>query len=210
MINAILTLFNKQCLIGWWNMSDTLRTFIAIPLPENVISFISGIQERVKAYGFKASWSRPEGIHLTLKFLGDIDSGDAEIAGEAMSQAVKESLPLSLAAKGLGVFPGIKRPRVIWVGLKGDTFPLIELQKKIEEHLKAAGFPKEDRPFRGHLTLARIKGETDPKKLAEAMKKFGEAESETFTADQVVLFRSELKPSGAVYTRLKTSNMIKK
>lgn len=183
-------------------MKNTIRAFIAIPLPESILSFIRKIQGGVRDYGFRARWVRPENIHLTLKFLGDIEKSQTESIGDAMSDTVKTHPPLSLAAKGIGVFPGIKRPRVIWMGLKGDTFPLIELQKKLDSHLHDIGFPKESRPFKGHLTLARIKGHTDSRKLLDAMETFGELESETFAADQIVLFKSDLRPTGAVYTRL--------
>lgn len=183
-------------------MSDTIRTFIAIELPDNIRSFINKIQEDMKSYGFKMRWVRPESIHITLKFLGDINKADTEKITEAMSQAAKGRPPVSLRVKGIGVFPGIKRPRVIWMGLNGDTFPLIELQKAIDENLGKLGIPKEKRPFKGHLTLARAKGNIDSKKLLDAMKAFGAFESETFIADKVILFKSDLKPTGAVYTKL--------
>jgi len=189
-------------------MKNTIRTFVAIPLPESIITFIRKLQDGIRDYGFKARWVRPENIHLTLKFLGDIDKSDTEKIGDAMSDTVKVHPPLSLAAKGIGVFPGIKRPRVIWMGLKGDTFPLIELQKTLDRNLHEVGFPKESRPFKGHLTLTRIKGHIDSRKLLDAMESFGNLESETFAADQIVLFKSDLKPTGAVYTRLICEELI--
>jgi len=189
------------------NMSETIRTFIAIELPEAVLSHIEKVQKGIKSCGFKASWVQTKGIHLTLKFLGNIAASDAEKVGEAMSETAKAHRPISLSAKGIGVFPGIKKPRVIWVGLSGDTHPLIQMQKNLDENLQCLGFPKEDRPFKGHLTLARIKESIDAAKLLEAMNKFGSFESEKFTADKIILFKSELKPSGAVYTKLINVNL---
>jgi len=188
-------------------MSDTLRTFIAIELPESIISFISRIQKEMKSYGFKVKWVRPENIHITLKFLGNIHKADVEKIGGVMPEAVKGSPPISLSAKGICVFPGIKRPRVIWLGLKGQTFELIELQKVIDDALENIGFPKEGRPFKAHLTLARVKGNIHSKKLLDVINKFGESESETFTADKVILFKSDLKPTGAVYTKLHSGQL---
>lgn len=185
-----------------------LRTFIAIELPENIISFISGIQDKMKSYGFKVKWVRPKNIHITLKFLGNIHKADVEKIGTAMSETVKAHPPISLAAKGIGVFPSIKRPRVIWLGLKGQTFELIELQKAIDGTLENIGFPKEGRAFKAHLTLARVKGNLHSKKLLDVMNTFGEPESETFTADQVTLFKSDLKPTGAVYTKLVSGPLV--
>ncbi len=189
-------------------MSDTIRTFIAIELPGNIISSIRKVQEGIKSYGFKVRWVRPENIHLTLKFLGNINEADTEKIGRAIFDAVKEYPPISLAAKGIGVFPGVKRPRVIWVGITGQVEPLIGMQKTLDDKLEAIGFPKENRPFKGHLTLARVKGKIDSKRLSEAMKEFQEFEAEPFTADQIILFKSELKPTGSVYTKLLSASLL--
>lgn len=186
-------------------MSDTLRTFIAIELPPQVLAFIRSVQEELKATGLRMKWVRPQSIHLTLRFLGDVQVVDLEKIGDAMGDTVKGYGPISLAAKGLGVFPGIRRPRVLWVGIAGQMAPLIRLQGELEQNLEAMGFPSERRTFRGHLTLARAKGRIDPKKLMNTMDEFKGFESETFTANEIVLFKSELKPEGAVYTRLKTA-----
>ena len=183
-------------------MAETLRTFIAFRLPENIISHIRRIQEKIKACGFRMGWVLPENIHLTLKFLGEIPKQDIDMVSQAMAETASLYSPISFSAKGIGVFPTVKRPRVLWIGLSGDTYPLIRMQKDLEERLDAVGFPKEDRGFKAHLTLGRAKGEIDPKKLVEVMEKFSKAESERFIADKLILFRSELRPGGAVYSEL--------
>ena len=183
-------------------MSDTIRTFIAFQLPGKIISSIRKVQDGIKSYGFKIRWVHPENIHLTLKFLGDIDTVDIEKIGDAVIRTVKGHAPLSLTAKGIGVFPAIKRPRVIWAGITGQIDLLIGLQKILDETLEEIGFPKESRSFKGHLTLGRMKGKIDPKRLVDAIKEFQGFESETFVADKIFLFKSELKPAGAVYTKL--------
>lgn len=183
-------------------MSDTIRTFIAVEIPEKIVSSIANLQDRIKEHKFKIRWVRPERMHLTLKFLGDIVANDIEKVGGILVETVKGCPPLSLKAKGMGVFPGIKRPRVIWVGISGQLENLLRLQKSLDENLEDIGFPREKRPFKGHLTLGRIKTRIDSKKLGDALRRFGIFESETFTADKIVLYRSELKPSGAVYTKL--------
>ncbi len=189
-------------------MPDTIRTFIAFKLPKNIISSISEIQNRFKSYAFKARWVNPANIHLTLKFLGDINYTDIEKVSEAIINAVNGHAPISLAVKGTGVFPGIKRPRVIWVGLTGEIEKLVGIQNDIEENLEELGFPREKRPFRGHLTLGRIKGKINPKKLLDAIKKFEKFESELFTADKIFLFKSDLKSTGSVYTELKSISLV--
>ncbi|MEA3435249.1 MAG: RNA 2',3'-cyclic phosphodiesterase [Thermodesulfobacteriota bacterium] len=183
-------------------MSDTTRAFIAIELPEEITVFIHKIQEGLRSYGFKARWVRPENIHLTLKFLGDINKEDIKKAGDAIISAAGENASMSLGAKGIGFFPGVKRSRVIWTGIAGQKKELTDLQKTLDGKLDTVGFPKEKRPFKGHLTIARIKRKIDAMRLVDAMKEFGRFESKTFIADEVVLFKSELKPSGAVYTKL--------
>ena len=188
-------------------MSDTLRTFIAFKLPENIISHIHRIQEKIKTFGFRIGWVLPENIHLTLKFLGEIPKQDIDMVSQAMAETASFYSPVSFSAKGIGVFPTVRRPRVLWIGLTGDTYPLIRMQKDLEERLDAIGFPKEDRAFKAHLTLGRAKGEIDPKKLVEIMEKFSKAESERFIADKLILFRSELKPGGAVYTELRSVDL---
>jgi len=188
-------------------MSNIIRTFIAVEIPEKVISSIARVQEGIKNYGFKIRWVRPESIHLTLKFLGNIEAADTENIGRAAFEASKEYTPLSLQAKGIGVFPGIKRPRVVWVGITGQLETLVRLQKTLDKNLEAIGFPKEKRPFKGHLTLGRIKKKIDTNTFIEALDTFGNFETETFTADRVVLYKSELKASGAVYTKLVSARL---
>ena len=183
-------------------MSKTIRTFIAIEIPGNIVSKIRELQEGVKVYGLKIRWVRPENIHLTLKFLGDVEAIKiSEIAG-VISKSVKGHTPISLKAKGIGVFPSIKRPRVLWVGLTGQLESLVQLQKTLDENLEVFGFVREKRPFKGHLTMGRIKDKIDVKKFGDALMAFRSFESEIFNADHIVLYKSELKPSGAVYTEL--------
>ncbi len=183
-------------------MSDTIRTFIAFKLPEKIVFSISNVQERLKSYRLKIRWVKPENIHLTLKFLGDIKTSDTETIGEAIYESAKQYAPISLTAKGIGAFPGIQRPRVVWVGISGQLNTLFGLQKTLDEKLEAMGFPKEKRPFKGHLTLGRVKGRIEPKRFHTALRDLGGYESESFVADTVFLYKSELKTTGAVYTNL--------
>lgn len=183
-------------------MSETLRSFIAIDIPGNILSEIRELQEGIKDYGFKIRWVRPESIHLTLKFLGDIKAVKINEIAEAISKTVVRYTPISLQAKGVGVFPGIKRPQVLWVGLAGQLEPLVSLQKTLDENLETIGFTMEKRPFKGHLTMGRMKAKIDVKKFGDVLMTFRRFESEAFTADRIILYKSELKPSGAVYTEL--------
>ena len=188
-------------------MSKTIRTFIAIEIPENIISKFRELQEGIKIYGLKIRWVRSENIHLTLKFLGDVEAVNIGEIAETISKTVEGYTPISLKAKDIGVFPGIKHPRVLWVGLTGQLESLVRLQKTLDENLKVLGFPVEKRHFKVHLTMGRIKTKIDVKKFGDALMAFRSFESETFTADRLILYKSELKPSGAVYTELASASL---
>jgi len=184
-------------------MSETIRAFIAAELPEAAVSYIADIQEKLRSYRFKLRWVDPGNIHLTLKFLGDISQNETGRIGDIISDSAKSYRPMQFSIKGLGVFPGVKKARVIWSALKGDTDVLAQLQNTLEEKIAASGFPRDKRPFKGHLTLARAKIPIPAEKVIHAMQEISGLESEAFQIDTVTLFRSDLRPSGAVYTELK-------
>jgi 2'-5' RNA ligase len=186
-------------------MPPTIRTFIAIELPPSVISLLEKVQEDLKSMRLRAKWVRPENIHLTLKFLGNINPGDTGKIGAAMTDAVDNFAPLNLVAGGVGVFPGIKRPRVIWLGLGGQIQLLIAMQRVLEDNLAALGFKKEKRPFKGHLTLGRFRQTVNPNTIRQILRQYANRYSEEFTARRIILFKSDLKPTGAVYSQLQNS-----
>jgi len=183
-------------------MSKTFRAFIAINLPESIKSFLSEAQEALKLYGFRIKWVRPQNIHLTLKFLGDTATADTDKIAEAMTLAAKNCPTVSLTAKGVGVFPNVRRPRVIWAGLNGQIETLANLHQTLDAHLADLGFARDTRAFKSHLTLGRVKGKIASDRMLAAIDKLKESESESFETHQVILFKSELRPGGAVYTRV--------
>jgi len=183
-------------------MSDRIRTFVAIKPPKEVIAQIAELQQRLAAAVSGVRWVRPEGIHLTLKFLGDIDAVQVESAGTAIAQAAAGIHPFSLTIKGVGVFPGIKRPRIIWAGAGDPDRMLPVLQQAVEAGLAAIGFAEERRPFRGHLTLGRAKGKLDSATMGDILLRERSFEIEPFAVEQITLFQSRLKPTGAQYLPL--------
>lgn len=185
-------------------MKQKIRVFIAFHLPEDLRGHIRGVQEHLRSCGLRMRWVAPENIHLTLKFLGDIDPSDTEPIAQAMSEAAEGTSPLHLGAKGLGVFPTVRKARVLWIGLTGDTHALIQLQNRLADRLADLGYEKESRSFKAHLTIARAKESPDPKQVLEAMEKFAAFASPNFSAGELILWQSQLKPSGAVYTKLKS------
>ena len=177
-----------------------IRAFIAINLDPQVVEEIAKIQAVLKKAGGDIRWVRPEGFHLTLKFLGDIQRDQVTAILAALQDALKGQSPLFVIAQGLGVFPHVKRPRVLWVGLQGEG--LKELNDKIEQALIPLDFPPEDRDFTPHLTLGRVRSLRGWEKVLPAMQEkqaewFGESR-----VNEVVLYRSDLGPDGAVYTPL--------
>lgn len=180
-----------------------IRAFLAIDPPEGVLEKVAGMQNslRKKIQG-SIRWVRPEGIHLTLKFFGDISAADVEKISGVVAQRTAAVPPFALEVKGIGAFPDMTRPRVVWLGITGQLAPLLSLQQDLEEELFLIGFPKEDRPFRAHLTMGRIKVPKGIMGLAPAVAAASNLSAGTFTVGEVVLFRSSLLPQGAVYTKL--------
>jgi 2'-5' RNA ligase len=183
-------------------MLNTIRAFIAIELPETIKSSIETIQARLKSLELPLRWVRVENIHLTMKFLGEIEEIEIGSIESALQDSVKMQAPLMLSAKGVGVFPGIRRPRILWVGIHDHETGLAGLQKSIEKQLHRIGYSKEGRPFKGHLTIGRAKGYVDERKLKEALDSFLAFESSPFTVTEFFMFRSVLKPGGPEYTKL--------
>lgn len=181
-----------------------IRSFLALDPPEEVLREIGAVQNRLrKLIKGDIRWVRPEGIHLTLKFFGDISGGDVANIATVVEKAAEGERPFSLAVIGAGVFPDANRPRVLWLGMNGDVERLLAFQKGVEQALLQIGFPREERPFRPHLTLGRIKTSRGLIGLARALEKGEEYTAGWFVASGLSLIKSELTPRGAVYTKLK-------
>lgn len=183
-------------------MTKSIRSFIAIELPQEIIETIEKLQDRLRKYGLNIRWMRSKNIHLTLKFLGNISEGDVTPITSVLKTIADNMTPFQLMGKGIGIFPGISHPRVIWLGMSGHVETLKKSQLRVEEGLEPLGFPKEGRPFRAHLTLGRVKGNLDKRILLEVIEQFSNFESDSFTVNSIILFRSDLRRNGAVYTKL--------
>ncbi len=183
-------------------MGKTIRTFIAFEMPATFLRLAEGLQDRLRNRGVRLRWVRPQNIHLTLKFLGDILPEQMDDVVSAMNRASGTESSIALTAQGMGVFPGIKKPRVLWIGMGGQTDRLAQTVATLENCLEGAGFPPERRPFRAHLTLGRMKHALDSRQLLQAIEHEGCFEPEPFQATEMVLFKSDLRPQGAIYTPL--------
>lgn len=182
-----------------------IRAFLAIEPSEEVLAAIGRLQEKLKKeVSGSLSWTRPQSNHLTLKFFGNIDHTDVENISTAVKKQASATAPLLLKIEKTGVFPDLKRPRVIWTGTAGDVEKLTVLQKELDVDFAALGFPRENRPFRPHLTIGRVKDARTAAGIGEALKKHAAFSAGEFAAAELILFQSNLTPQGAIYTRIET------
>jgi 2'-5' RNA ligase len=185
----------------------TLRTFIAIELDQAVKSELLHLQARLRDQLSPRSvrWVQPEGIHLTLKFLGDTPLDRVEAVQAALALAAAEVEPFAFTVGGLGCFPNSRQPRVVWVGLQEPTGALLRLHKAVEAHVAPLGFPTEKRPFSPHLTLGRVQRYASNSEVREVGQVVVATTVGTLcemAANVVSYIKSDLRPSGAVYTTL--------
>ncbi len=184
------------------------RLFLAINLPREIKDKLAHLQQELAHTRAQVRWVRPEGIHLTLKFFGEVPEEMIDTLARLAQETVVQKAcgSLRFRVKGLGTFPSLRRPRVIWVGLEGDLSKLLSLQQALEEAFAKLGFVPEDRPFVPHLTLGRVKSGKGLDQLVSIIKRY-QAEPfalpEEFEVSEIILYQSILKPSGAVYTPLR-------
>ena len=181
------------------------RVFCAVELPAEVRARLEDHVRRLreKVPDAAASWSRVENIHLTLKFFGNVEVKRIEKVSAAAERAVKEFSTFQIGVGGTGVFPRASRPQVLWIGVTDPSGQLTALQKKFENECAAEGFPKEDRAYKPHLTIARLR--KPEVSLADAHLKM-QFEPIQVAIKDLVVFRSELSPKGSKYTVIFTAD----
>jgi RNA 2',3'-cyclic 3'-phosphodiesterase len=187
--------------------SGTIRAFIAIELERDVLQALDDVQRELKrrVHGNPVRWTASSGIHLTLKFLGNVPAGQVPQIMSAIERvgATAQAFPLSFAH--LGCFPNLQRPRVVWVGLESASGVLLALQQAVEEAVAPLGYPTEERGFTPHLTLGRAQRTASTEELRALGRVIAEQQATQVASmwvDAVSLMRSELRPSGAIYTCL--------
>ncbi len=185
---------------------EQIRSFIAIELPEEVRTGLKQMQDLLKSFdSASAKWVDPQSIHLTLKFLGNVDGAKISTIVQAVRDAAIGATPFEMRIDGLGCFPSPKRVQVVWVGLIGELEKLQALQKNIELHVAPLGFPTEKRPFAPHLTLARVRESVTPVQRQTLGSRIVETQvglNLSIKVSGVSLMRSRLTPAGAIYSRL--------
>jgi RNA 2',3'-cyclic 3'-phosphodiesterase len=181
-----------------------LRVFVAIPLPPDVKTTLSALQTTFKSLPLEATWVRLPGFHITLKFLGEVESVQIGHIVSAMQEATRGCQPFSLRLCGLGVFPNELSPRVLWLGIEGDVQRLTSLQGDIESRLARIGFPSDERPYTPHLTLARLKRISRRSDFIAHLNTHRRAIVGEIEVHQLELLESQLHPSGARYSTVRT------
>lgn len=179
-----------------------MRTFIALELSRESQEALGRLIEEVRPELGRLSWVKPENMHLTLKFLGEVAEESIEGIKEALSRIAEEHSKIRYRILGLGCFPNARRPRVLWAGMKGEIEKAAALQAAVEEALSRLGFQKENRRFSPHITVARIKGYIDSQQLSSVLGRYGAKLIGRESGGIIALMKSELRPGGAVYTRL--------
>lgn len=179
----------------------TIRSFLAVKLPDLLKEELERVQNRLRSELPKLAWVKPSGMHLTVKFFGDIELEQVEEIQGCVQSVVQHVSRFSLQAQGLDVFPNTHMPRVLWAGISGETEILSHMVQELEEALATLGFPKEGKPFNPHLTLARIKSQG--REVGEVLVKKNllapSVSIGSIDVTHVSLFKSELRPSGSVY-----------
>jgi RNA 2',3'-cyclic 3'-phosphodiesterase len=179
-----------------------MRTFIAIPLPEECRRVLQQIQNEMRASEAEVRWVNIPSIHLTLKFLGEVDPSMLPNLIQELRLASNDIPPFALKVGGVGAFPNSRNPRVVWCGVSAENDRLSLLQEVIEQACEKLGFAREDRSFSPHLTLGRAQGKRNLQRLCDYIR-IGRSELQCdITVDAYNVYKSTLAPKGAIYNVL--------
>lgn len=180
-----------------------IRSFLAFKLPGEVRAVIDRVLPDLASASGDVKWVRPANVHLTIVFLGTLAEGILPELKAAVKEVAGRHGPFDVAVRGTGFFPNKRRPRVVWLGLEGDIQPLGGFRDDLQKALVPFGIQQEKRPFRPHLTLGRFrKGASMSDRLAGAVSGHEGVTSPVCPLGDLVLFKSDLRPGGAVYTVL--------
>ena len=180
---------------------EAIRCFVAIEIPQPIQVLMKNVQTRLQSEIRRASWTKPGNFHLTLKFLGDVHSETIDEVSKIIQNVADGQTPVPIEFGGVGAFPNLYRPRVLWVGVKQGAPIVSQLAKAVNLELKQLGFPTDNR-FHPHLTLARLRTPMNLEPLKNMLRQYDTIDRAVVNVDGITLIRSQLHPSGAVYTPL--------
>ena len=187
-----------------------MRTFIAIELPREIKAHLIRLQEKLRATEADVKWVEPDNIHLTLKFLGEIDDLKLEKITAIIEAVAAEKPQFEIRIVSVGAFPKLHFPRVIWVGIDAGDKETKDIAKMLEERILKLGIPKEERVFSSHITIGRTRSTKNRDVLIQELKKLGEnplGGDLSFFVTKITLFKSTLTPQGPIYEPLKEANL---
>lgn len=180
---------------------SVIRTFIAVETSEETRSRAASLCDRLRTSGMRVTWTRPENMHLTLKFLGDTEEALLANVKETVANVAASLGPFSVRFRGAGAFPDARRPQTLWIGVSDGQDSLVELATRIDDALHALGIPREKRRFTPHLTIGRVRSGSaaEQKSLGDMIRKHAEFDAATAEIRQVLVMASQLSPAGATY-----------
>ncbi len=182
--------------------SAVIRCFVAVEIPEPIQALLKPVQTHLQSQIHKGtSWTKPRNFHLTLKFLGDIHPEASNDVSEALQRVTERHPPFSIAFGGIGAFPNLARPRVIWLGIKQGASSVSRLSKAVNFELTNLGFSTDNR-FHPHLTLARLRTATNLEPLKNILRKYDTIVGGSMRVNEIALMQSQLHRNGAIYTPL--------
>lgn len=181
---------------------EIIRAFIAIELTEEVHNSLKKLQDSLKDSMPDVRWVKYGNIHLTLKFLGDTKVSMLDVIGKTIQSIANKYSPFTISLAGLGAFPNSRKPSVIWTGIEKGKEDVTKLAVEVESAMERLGFPKEKRSFKPHLTIGRVREIKHPLEMMKALENSDVREIGEFIADKISLIKSQLDPSGSIYTTL--------
>jgi 2'-5' RNA ligase len=180
-----------------------MRSFLAFELPLEIKNVVARVSEELRQSTLNARWVKVDNIHLTVVFMGNIETEDIPAIAGGVKEVCQAFGAFDLSLKGIGCFPNRRNPRVLWLGLDGDLEPMSEFRDALQGHLTDFGIKEEKRKFKPHLTLGRFR---KPKKMDskedQLLSKYEDISSSVCSLKELILFKSDLKPTGAVYTKV--------
>jgi 2'-5' RNA ligase len=179
---------------------ETVRTFVALRLPGEVQRAIADLQRRIHVPGVRVKWVEPESFHLTLKFLGEVPVDRLAAVFGAVEGACEGTEAFEISLEGVGAFPNLRRPRVVWVGLERGREEVKRLAASVEEHLAQPGFARDARPFKAHATVGRVKDASSAVRMLGERIAGEQLVLDGIRVDRVEVMKSKLTRQGPVYT----------
>ncbi|MDR7417599.1 MAG: RNA 2',3'-cyclic phosphodiesterase [Armatimonadota bacterium] len=175
------------------------RTFISVELSDEIRRRAAALQDDLRAAGVRLRWVKPHHLHFTLRFLGELSTAQVALAVVATREAAAEIAPFAVTLAGLGAFPTLERPQVIWIGTSAGAESLETLAARVSEALAREHFGPDRRPFRAHLTLGRVRDERHWGELVRALRRFQDREIGEMPVESVTVMESRLTPEGPIY-----------